>query len=191
MTYKCDICGQGFTTPTGSTSKRHIISKKHQAAVQKKGIKSSLDVSNKIQSKTITTKDTLNSELEEMKKRILVLERALNTIQNQQDKILKLLNMTDTQFKGAKIANMSPILGDNEILSAIKRCIRNNTDGSRWVVLDDVISVLKLHREEDRSVLNKILIKLFNQNLIDLSEGGDPKYPIYYQNRIFGMVALQ
>ena len=32
--YKCDICGQKFKTPTGSTLKRHIDGKKHQDALK-------------------------------------------------------------------------------------------------------------------------------------------------------------
>ncbi|MBN1803154.1 MAG: hypothetical protein JW891_16710, partial [Candidatus Lokiarchaeota archaeon] len=191
MTYKCDICGQEFKRPTSATSSKHINGIRHQAALQKKGIKPSIEVSKKIVSKARTINSTLDSELKEMKKRILFLEKAFNVIQNQQNKILKHLNITDSQLKGGISIDRSSIIGKNEILSAIKRCVRNNTDGSRWVALDDIISILKLHREEDRSVLNKILIRLFNQNLIDLSEGGDPKYPVYHQNRIFGMVALQ
>lgn len=32
--YFCDLCGQKFTTPTGSTSARHLKGKRHKAAIK-------------------------------------------------------------------------------------------------------------------------------------------------------------
>ena len=89
------------------------------------------------------------------------------------------LSIIDLDFLGD--GKVSDLL-DNEFLKFDPKILEG---------LNKYDTLLKLYHEEDLKTLTNILIQMFNANIIDLAEGGDPKYPIIYQNRIYGMVALQ
>ena len=184
MTQKitCPVCKNQLQRIT----KDHLRTKKHLNELQKAGIKSSNDPALSL-IKTPQKKESKNTAIEQIVYKLSNLENVVNQLQIQQEQILNYLNIKSDNSKKKKVRKIS----QEEILDAIDKCVQIYQRKSRWVKIDDVISLLKIHHEEELKNLNNILIKMFNQNMIDLAEGGDPKYPILYQNRIYGMVAHQ
>jgi len=184
MTQKitCPICKSQLQKMTIG----HIGTNKHSSALQKAGIDPSKDPALGLITTTQKkkSKGKINVQIEH---RVSNLEKVVYQLQLQQEQILNHFNLKSDKIKKKKERYIKP----EEILGAINKCVQINQRQSRWVKIDDVISLLKINREEDLNNLNKILINMFNKNLIDLAEGGDPKYPINYQNRIYGMVAHQ
>ncbi len=178
----CPVCKSKLQKMT----KGHIDTNKHSSALQDAGINPSKDPAlGMIQTtQKKKSKDHITNQIEH---RLSNLEKVVYQLQLQQEKILNYSNLKSDKIKKKKIRSLKP----EEVLGAINKCVQNNQRQSRWVKIDDVISLLKINREEDLNNLNKILINMFNKNMIDLAEGGDPKYPINYQNRIYGMVAHQ
>ncbi len=185
---KCPVCGSELA----SFTKRHIDSKKHQATLKKKGISPSEDPALKLLKKK--PQPVKNQAIRGIEERVVKLETVINQIKENQDIILKILeslNIKETNVLKKKFSKPKKKLKIGDIRSAIAKCVQNNKNETLWVKLDDVISILKLNREDDRIALNKSLILMFNKNIIDLAEGGDPKFPLKYQNRTYGMIALQ
>ncbi len=119
------------------------------------------------------------------------MEKAVQTLQKQQNVILQKLEFLYENLEVDFRPEVKRKLREDDIILAINKCVQNSENESRWITLNEIVSVLKLNREEDRTTLNKLLVEMFNKNRIDLAEGGEPKYPLIYQNRIFGMVAIQ
>ena len=178
----CPVCKSKLQKMT----KVHIGSKRHSSALQNAGINPSKDPA-LVMIPTTQKKKSKDSITNQIEHRLSNLEKVVYQLQLQQEKILNYSNLKSDKIKKKKIRDIKP----EEVLGAINKCVQNNQRQSRWVKIDDVISLLKINREEDLNNLNKILINMFNKNMIDLAEGGDPKYPINYQNRIYGMVAHQ
>jgi len=178
----CPVCKSQLQRIT----KDHLSRKKHLDALQKAGIKISNDPALKL-IKSPQKKANKNTDIEQIVYKLSSLENVVNQLQIQQEQILNYLNIKSDNNKKKKVRKIS----QEEILDAIDKCVQIYQRKSRWVKIDDVISLLKIYHEEDLKNFNNILIKMFNQNMIDLAEGGDPKYPILYQNRIYGMVAHQ
>ena len=194
---KCPVCGSELKAMT----KNHLGTKRHREALQKKGISPKDDPALKYLStgkKPSRAKTQINrkkefSQLSEIEKRLINVERIIEELKQQQNMILSFLKQFNFQTEQKSRLSKKPKikLEEKDILTAINICMQNNNYESRWVLLDDVISVLKLNQEEDRKNLYNLLIKMFNKNKIDLAEGGDPKYPLIYQNRVYGTVAIQ
>lgn len=187
---KCPICGSELTNFT----KGHIDTKKHQAALKKKDISPSEDPALKLLKKKTQTQPVKKQITKGIEARVVKLETIVNQIKENQGIILKILDSLNIKkINVLKKKSLKPTkkLKIEDIRSAIAKCVQNNKNESLWVKLDDVISILKLNREDDRIALNKSLILMFNKNIIDLAEGGDPKYSLKYQNREYGMIALQ
>ena len=184
---QCPVCNSKLKTITV----RHLNSQKHQNALKKSGIDSKTDpalnfIKKKPKKSVLTVK-----ELKEISNRLIHLENIVDHLQKNQQKIFDALESLHKNIKSEEILEKYKQLNDKDIFRAINKCIQMNEGKSRWVKIDDVISILKLNREQDRESLNKLLIKMFNQNSIDLAEGGDPKYPLIFQNRVFGMLTIQ
>lgn len=187
---KCPVCGSQLQ----SVTKKHIDSKKHQEALKKKGIPESQDPTLEILDKKSQKKEVKKHITGEIDERVVNLEKTVNLLKENQEMILKMLesiNLKESNYMNKTSLKPKYKLKIEDIQSAINRCVQNNNNKSLWVKIDDVISILKLNREEDRNNFDKIVIKMFNKNIVDLAEGGDPKYPLNYQNREYGMVALQ
>lgn len=184
MTQKvsCPVCKSQLQKIT----KEHLKTKKHLSALQKAGIKASNDPALNL-IKTPQKKERKNRDIEQIVDKLLNLENVVNQLQIQQEQIFNYLNIKSDKVIKKKVKKIK----QEEILDAVDKCVQIYKGKSRWVKIDDVISLLKIHREEELNSLNNILIMMFNQNVIDLAEGGEPKYPILYQNRIYGMVAHQ
>ena len=171
MTQKvtCPVCKSQLQRIT----KDHLRTKKHLSALQKAGIKTSNEPALNL-IKTPKKKESKNRDIEQIVYKLLNLENVVNQLQIQQEQIFNYLNIKSDKARKKKVKNIS----QGEILDAIDKCVQIYNRKSRWVKIDDVISLLKIHREEELNSLNNILIMMFNQNVIDLAEGGEPKYPI-------------
>lgn len=178
----CPVCKSQLQRMT----KSHIDTKRHSNALQKAGIDTLKDPALDLIT-TVQKKKSKNKIIEQIEHKLSNLENVVYQLQLQQEQIFNYLNLKSDKIKKKKVRDIKP----EEILGAINKCVQNVQRQSRWVKINDVISLLKIYREEDLDNLNKILINMFNKNMIDLAEGGDPKYPIIYQNRIYGMVAHQ
>ncbi|KKN04023.1 hypothetical protein LCGC14_1101700 [marine sediment metagenome] len=178
----CPVCKSQLLKMT----KKHIGSKKHTDALRNAKIHASRDPALDL-IKKVQKKPSKKNNFDQIIYRLSNLEKIVYQLQKQQEQISNYINLKREVIKNKKIKDIKP----KEILGAINRCVKSNQNQSRWVKINDVISLLKLYREQDLNGLNKILISMFNKNLIDLAEGGDPKYPVIYQNRIYGMVAHQ
>jgi hypothetical protein len=188
---KCPICGSELKV----LNSRHINSKKHQKALKTKGISRSNDPTlDLIKKRKSTRKASKSSVIKNLEGRLNLLEEEISAIKKSQKIILKVMesaNLISPKYSTKTDENKKSLLKASTIESAIKKCVQNNQNRSIWVKIDDVISILKLNQEKERSVFNRLLIKMFNKNVVDLAEGGDPKYPLKFQNREYGMVALQ
>ncbi len=178
----CPVCKSQLQRMTQG----HIDTKKHFNALKKAGIDISKDPALDL-IKPVQKKESKNQFIEQIEYKLANLENAVKHLQLQQEQIFNYLNLKSDKIIEQKIRDIKP----EDILAAINKCIQNNQRQSRWVKIDDVISLLKINREDDLNNLNNILINMFNKNMIDLAEGGDPKYPIIYQNRIYGMITHQ
>jgi len=178
----CPVCKSQLQKMTN----KHIDSKKHTSALRKAKIDVSKDPALNL-IKKVQKKQSKKNNFEQILYRLSNLEKIVYQLQKQQEQISNYINLKSEVIKKKKIKDVKP----KEILGAINRCVKNNQNQSRWVKINDVISLLKLYQEQDLNSFNKILISMFNKNIIDLAEGGDPKYPVTYQNRIYGMVAHQ
>lgn len=177
----CPVCKKQLSR----INPQHLGSKNHIAALEKAGIHPSEDPALKLQ-KTIGKKKISDSNI-----RLANLEKMVQVLQKQQNEILRKLEFLYENLEVSFHSEVKRQLGEDDIILAINKCVQNSENESRWITLNEIISVLKLNREEDRITLNKLLVEMFNKNRIDLAEGGEPKYPLIYQNRIFGMVAIQ
>lgn len=188
---KCPVCGSELKV----LNSRHINSKKHQRALKKKGISPQNDPALKYtKTKSSAKRKSQSSSIVQIKKRIKSLEEAVIEIKRNQSKIIKVLksaNVSKGHYSDQTPSERPSTLKVSNIKSAIVKCVHNNQDESIWVKIDEVISLMKLNRESERKQFNNLLIKMFNKNIVDLAEGGDPKYPVTFQNRMYGMVALQ
>ena len=187
---KCPICGSLLK----ALNSRHIDSTKHQNALKKKGIPFSEDptlksIKKKISSNSSTKIKTINF----LSQKIDNLEIVISEIKKNQNLILNILDSANlTPINNSKKKNKQKIsLNMSDIKSAIAKCVQMNKNESLWVKLDDVIGILKISPEGERAFFNKLLIKMFSKNIVDLAEGGNPKYPLIFQNREYGMIALQ
>ena len=178
----CPVCKSQLQKMT----KNHVGTKRHAGALKKSGIDASKDPALDLIVLT-KKKESKSNNFKKIELRISNLEKVVSQLKLQQEQILNYSNLKIDKIKKKKIRDLQP----EEILGAINKCVQNYRRQSRWVKIDDVISLLKIYREEDLNNLNKILINMFNKNIIDLAEGGDPKYPVIYQNRIYGMAAHQ
>ncbi|MHA1151001.1 MAG: hypothetical protein ACTSR8_22495 [Promethearchaeota archaeon] len=188
---KCPVCGSELKV----LNSQHINSKKHQTALKKAGISSSkdpaLELISKSKPKKKTAKSISNKKLEQ---KITDLEHKISELKKNQALILTILesaNLTSLSMSSTQPSQQKIQLKASKIKGAIIKCVQNNKNESSWVKIDDVISILKLNREEERLVFKKLLMKMFSRNIVDLAEGGDPKYPLKFQNREYGMIALQ
>ena len=183
MTQKitCPVCKSQLQKIT----KNHLGTKKHSSALQKAGIKPSEDPA--LDLIEVSQKKKSKDDTSQILYRLSNLESVVNQLKIQQEQILNYLNIKVGVFKKKKVIEIN----QEQILGAIDKCVQINQRKSRWVKIDDVISLLKIYPEEDINNFNNVIIKMFNKNMIDLAEGGDPKYPILYQNRIYGMVTVQ
>ena len=164
---------------------QHLGSRDHIAALEEAGIHPSEDPALTLQ-KTTGKKKTSDLDI-----RIANLEKKVQIFQKQQNEILRKLEFLYEDLEVSFYPEVKRKLGEDDIILAINKCVQNSENENRWITLNEIISVLRLNREEDRTTLNKLLLEMFSKNRIDLAEGGEPKYPLIYQNRIFGMVAIQ
>jgi len=187
----CPVCGSSLKRMT----KSHINTKKHQSALKEKGISPSEDPAKDLMKKKKTKSRTrASASTVQLQERLDRIEQAIQQLKSNQQLILEAISSSGISIK-PKLSTSKPepkfVISEKNIKSAIMKCVQNNRNQSLWVKLDDVISILKLNQEEERYKFYKLLVKMFNKNMIDLAEGGDPKYPLKFQNRIYGMVALQ
>jgi len=186
---ECPVCKSKLQKITMD----HISTLKHQKALKKAGIAPKLDPSLKlIKKKPIKSKvKNQTPRIAQIDNRISILEKVVNNIEKRQNELFSMITLLNKGIKPESSIEIERKIKEKDVLRAINQSIRNNESRSRWVKLDDVISIMRLNREQDRMVLNKMLINMFNKNTIDLAEGGDPKYPLIFQNRIFGMLTIQ
>ncbi|MEJ2249367.1 MAG: hypothetical protein P8Y97_06875 [Candidatus Lokiarchaeota archaeon] len=189
---KCPTCGKLLKV----INRNHIDSKKHQNALKKKGLSETNDPVLKFISKKSTRRQKSSSKmtLNKLIERVDKIEFLIRDLKNNQDLIFKSLEKiggSDSEIFMKKSQQLRKKIAKEDIKNAIAKCIQNNNNRSLWVKIDDVISILRLNREEDRDYFNRILVKMFNHNMIDLAEGGDPKNPVIYRNRQYGMITLQ
>jgi len=184
---QCPVCNSKLKTMTMG----HIKTQKHQNALKKSGIDSKTDPALNFIKKTPEKPVSAIKDFKEINNRLFHLENIVDHLHRNQQKIFDTLALLNKDFKSEEFFEIDKQLNDNDVFRAINKCIQMNGGKSRWVKIDDIISILKLNREQNREILNKLLIKMFNQNSIDLAEGGDPKYPLIYQNRVFGMLTIQ
>ncbi|MHA1492107.1 MAG: hypothetical protein ACTSRI_20945 [Promethearchaeota archaeon] len=195
----CPVCNTTLKTIT----QKHIDTNKHQNNLKKAGIEPSKDPTIKLIPQPSRSKGSRKARIqkstkiessklfEQLNKKFTVFEKIIEDLQKNQKEIVKRINLINKRINLESVEDSKRKLKIDDIVRAINKCIQNNNNESRWVKLDDIISILKLNREIDRVNLNKLLIKMFNKNLIDLAEGGNPKYPLIYQNRVFGMLTFQ
>ncbi len=177
----CPVCKRQLSR----INVNHLRSKDHVAALKKAGILPSKDPTLQLQ-KTTAEKKTSDSNIKRAN-----LEKIVQALQMQQIEILQKLEFLYKELEISFHPEVKRKLVEDDIILAINKCVQNSENESRWITINDIVSVLKLNREEDRTTLNKLLVEMFNKNRIDLAEGGEPKYPLIYQSRIFGMVAIQ
>ncbi len=182
----CSVCGSKLKNITS----RHIKSKKHQDALKKSKTKPSIDQALKLTGAESKSRSSTKSS-NQIVDRLTRIEKVIKDLKSNQNRILMQLKNLSLDSTKPLTIKAKKLLQSRDILSAINKCVQNNQNHSRWIKIDDVISILKLNHEEDRIYLYKDLVKMFTQNVVDLAEGGDPKYPLNYQNREYGMVALQ
>jgi len=180
----CPVCKSELKRFTIS----HVKSQKHQKALKVSGISPENDPSLKYLKKVKETKTA--KALGEFKNRLDRLEELVEILKINQEEIMKNVN-TRSAITLEKPIRKKMIYKKEDILYAINRCVQNNTNESKWVMVDDIFKILNLNNEDERKEVNKTIIKLFNKNIIDLAEGGNPVHPIVYQNKIFGMIAIQ
>jgi len=194
----CPICKSELK----SITKKHLDSKGHKDALTKAGIAPAHDPTLEVIKKHATPKKSKGSQTKprlipnkfnlipnNVNERLNNLESIVGSLQKQQNEIIYKLENLYKKFDVKVSKGVERQLKEEDVFQVIKICVQNNV--SRWIKIDDIISVLKLNQEQDRRALNKLLVKMFNNNLIDLAEGGDPKYPLIYQNKKFGMIAPQ
>ena len=184
MTQKiiCPVCKNQLQEMT----KVHLLTKKHIHALKLAVIDPFEDPA-----LTLIPKDQetiINGEpISHIKRRLLNLEDIVYHLHMQLEKILSDYNLQN----GENRKERTGYIRKSEIIEAINICVQINKKRNRWVKIDDIVEILEVTRERDLESFDRKLINLFNRNLIEFAKGSHLSHSIFYQDSVYGMVALQ